>query len=58
MDLFIKSGIDRLSVIVSMGRTTLKEIDVNKLGHCLLILDEIYGKIKQNTMKNCPTISW
>ena len=40
-DLFVKNGVDRLSVVVLLDRDSLKEIGVDKIGHQLLILNEI-----------------
>ena len=41
LDLFIKNGIDRLSVVVLLDKRALREIGVDKIGHRLLILSEI-----------------
>ena len=41
VDLFIDNGFDKLSVVVLLDKSTLKEMGIDKIGHQLLILDEI-----------------
>ena len=40
-DMFMKNGVDRLSVVVLLDKDSLKEIGVDQIGHQLLILNEI-----------------
>ena len=51
MDLFIKHGCDRLSVVVLLDKNALKEIGIDKIGHQLLILSEI-DKLKKLSLCN------
>ena len=40
-DIFLKHGIDKLSVVVLLEKSTLKEMGIYKIGHQLIILDQI-----------------
>ena len=48
VDLFLENGVDRISTVILLDKDSLKEMGVDKVGHQLLILNEIEKLKKMN----------